>query len=304
MSDAGETAAEVPLQAARHLRLPAPLLVLGSAVSTQSGSAIAKDLFPAVGPTGVVFLRALFGTLMLGIATRPRLHGWTRQQALLAAGLGSALAGLNLTFYEALDRESLGIAVAVQFGGPRLVATFGSRRAVDLVWVGLAGVGIALLAAGAGGHASTPLGLGLSAVAGGWWATYIVLGARVGRVFPDNAALFPARAVAALWLLPVGVVGGGSRLVEGHVLLRASAVGVLASAIPWTLELTALRRVPARVFGVIVALTPAVAALSGFLFLDERLGWQAWLALVLIIAASAGVSIREGPSREPTPVNA
>jgi inner membrane transporter RhtA len=298
MTEVGNALAGVALQptGTHRPRLAAPLLVLGAAISVQSGSAIAKALFPIVGPPGVVFLRVVFGTLILALTTRPRLHGWTRQQLLLVAGLGTALAGLNLTFYEAIARVPLGVAVTVEFIGPLAVAIVGLRHGLDLVWVALAAAGIALLAAGGSHAGGAPLGLVLAAVSGGFWAAYIVLGARVGRMFPDNSALLPAMAVAALWLLPVGVRGVGSHLFEWHVLVRAMAVGALSSAIPWTLELTALRRVPARVFGVIVSLTPAVAALSGFLFLGERLGPSAWVALGLVVSASAGATMRQQPT--------
>lgn len=279
--------------ARRRPSVPAPVLVLGSAVSTQTGSALAKGLFPAVGPPGVLLLRLVFGALLVAIVTRPRLHGWTRQQAPLAAALGTTIVGVNFTFYEALDRASLGITVGLQFTGPLMVAILGSRHRVDLLWAGFAGAGVALLALGAGEHELEPLGLVFALSGGVCWALFIVLGAHVGRVFPDNAGLFPAMAFAAVLVMPPGILVGGRELLDGDVLLRGIAIGALSAAVPWTLELSTLRRVPPRVFGVIISLTPAVAALSGLVFLGERLSRLSWLALGFIIVASAGASTKQ-----------
>jgi len=280
--------------------VPAPLLVLGSAVSVQSGSALAKSLFQTLGPPGVVFLRLLFGTILLCLATRPRPRNWTRHQVILAAALGTTLACLNLTFYEAIARTPLGIAVALEFVGPLAVAVVGSRRALDLLWVVLAGGAVALLAQG-GGYGGSTLGVALSLLAGGFWAVYIVLGVRIGRTYRSNSVLFPAMATGSLWLLPWGTLGAGSHLLEPRLLLEALGVGALSSAIPWTLELTAMRYVSARVFGILVSLTPAVAAVSGFVLLGQRLRPLAWTALALVIVASAG-ALRE--RSEPMPPEA
>src|SRR4051794_8545512 len=196
---------------------------------------------------------------------------------------------MNLSFYEALDRIPLGIAVTIEFVGPLAVAIGGSRRALDLVWVLLAAVGIVLLAR-AGGHVNTA-GILFALLAGVFWATYILLSARTGRVFPGGSGLSLAMAVGAVLLLPVGIAGGGSALLRPELLAAGAGVAMLSSAIPYSLELAALRRPPPRVFGVLLSLEPAMAALAGFVILDQGLRLRDGIAIALVAAASAGASV-------------
>jgi inner membrane transporter RhtA len=277
-------------------RIPATALVLGAAFSVQGGAAVAKSLFPELGPPGVVFLRLLFGTIALWSIQRPRLRDRQHGSLRLAAALGVALVCMNLSFYESLDRIPLGIAVTVEFIGPLGVAVAGSRRAFDLVWVALAGGGIALLAET---HGSVqPLGLGLAALAGCFWATYIILGTRVARTWSGARGLAIAMVVGVVLVLPWGVVSAGSHLGRVDLLGKALGVGVLSSALPWSMEIEAMRRLPTYVFGVLMSLEPAIAALSGFLFLGQGLGWRALLAIGLVVTASMGAQ-RVSPPRVP-----
>jgi inner membrane transporter RhtA len=270
------------------------VFVLGAAVSVQGGAAVAKSLFPELGPPGVVFLRLLFGGVVLWAFGRPVLRGRSARDLGLVALLGVTLVCMNLAFYESLDRLPLGIAVTVEFVGPLGVAVAGSRRRLDLVWVASAAAGIALLAEGRGGDVQA-LGLLLAALAGGFWACYILLGVRVGRVFPGTTGLAPAMLLGALVALPWGVASAGSALVEPALLGAGVGVGLLSSALPWSLELEAMRRLPTHVFGVLMSLEPAVAALAGFVFLDETLGARALVAIALVVVASAGAARTHAP---------
>jgi len=274
--------------------IPAQFLLIGAAVSVQGGAAVAKSLFPTLGPAGVVFLRLSFGALALWVIGRPQLRQRTRHDLFLIAALGVTLVSMNLSFYESLDRLPLGIAVTVEFVGPLTVAVLASRRVLDLVWVALAGAGIALLAGG-DGKAVHVSGLLFAALAGLFWAGYIVLGTRVGRAFAGTTGLAPAMAIGALIALPWGVVSAGDHLRDPQLVGAGVGVGLLCSALPWSLELEAMRRLPTQVFGVLMSLEPAVAALSGFVLLGEHLRLRAWVALVLVVVASAGASRRRAP---------
>ena len=278
----------------RERRASAVGLVLGAACSVQGGAAVAKSLFPTLGPPGVVFLRLLFGSLALWAIARPQLRGRTRGDLRLVAALGVVLVSMNTSFYEALDRAPLGVVVTVEFLGPLAVAVLGSRKPVDLVWVGLAGAGVALLANG-GGRAVHPAGIVLAAVAGFFWALYILLSVRVGRAWPGASGLAPAMALGGLIALPWGVWSAHRHLGDPQLMGAAVGVGLLWSALPWSMELEALRRLPPHVFSVVLSLEPAVAALAGFVFLHEHLRTRAWLAIALVVLASAGAARRRGP---------
>jgi len=273
-------------------------LVLAAACSVQGGAAVAKSLFPQLGAPGVVFLRLLFGSAALWAIARPQLRGRSRRDLRLVAALGVVLVSMNLSFYESLQRLPLGIAVTVEFLGPLAVAVLGSRRAVDLVWVALAAAGVALLANG-GGSAAHPLGIVLAAVAGFFWACYILLSVHVGRAFPGASGLAPAMALGAVLAAPWGIVSAGHHLRDPQLVGAAVGVGLLSSALPWSLELEALRRLPSHVFSVVLSLEPAVAALAGFVFLHEHLRVRAWFAIALVVLASAGAARRRAPELPP-----
>jgi inner membrane transporter RhtA len=270
-------------------RVPSPVLVVGAVASVQFGAAFAKTIFDEIGPGGAVFLRMLFAAAVLMLIWRPRLSGHGRRDIVLILLFGAALAGMNGTFYAALDRIPLGIAVTFEFVGPLGVALFGSRRRLDLVWVALAAAGILLLS-DFGGTDLDGLGVALALIAGAFWAAYILLSARVGQAFPGGGGLALAMLVAVVPLAPIGVAQGGADLLVVWVLAVGFAVAMLSSAIPYTLELEALRRLPAGVFGVLMSLEPALAATAGFIALGEDLATREVVAILLVVAASAGAA--------------
>jgi inner membrane transporter RhtA len=284
----------------RSQRASAVLLVVGAATSVQAGASVAKSLFPSFGPPGVVWLRLVFGSIALWAIARPELRGRPRHELRLVAALGVVLVSMNVSFYESIDRLPLGIAVTVEFLGPLAVAILGSRRRVDFVWVGLAGLGVALLAEGGGKgvHAS---GLALAALAGVFWALYICLSVPIGKAYPGASGLAPAMVLGAILITPWGIISAGHHLREPQLVGAAVGVGLLSSALPWSMELEALRRLPTHVFGVVLSLEPAVAALAGFVFLHEHLRLRAWLAIALVVLASAGAA-REVRRRD-TPID-
>ncbi len=276
-------------------RLPAPLLVLVSIMSVQIGSAIARTLFDELGAPGVTLLRLGLASLLLLAVLRPRLRSWTRRSWLAAAALGATMAGMNLVFYLSLRTVPLGVAVTVEFVGPLLLALVQTRRLLDLLWALLAAGGVVLL--GLDPTTDVPLsGLALALVAGLFWAGYILASSHLGQVLPGTDGLAVALAVAALLVLPVGASGAAGVLSDPTLLIAAFGVALLSSAIPYGLELEALRRMPTRVFGILMSLEPAAGAAAGFAVLGQRLGVRELLALVLVSLASVGVTLgrREG----------
>jgi len=264
-------------------------LVLGAVVSVQFGAALAATLFDDVGAVAVVFLRLAFAALMLLVLWRPTLRGHSKADLRVAGLFGLTLAAMNVSFYTAIDRIPLGVAVTLEFIGPLGVAVAASRSAVDLAWVGLAAGGIALLSGGIGGDLD-PVGVVLALLAGGFWAAYILLSVRVGRLFPGGAGLALAVALAALVVAPAGIAEGGGALLSPLPLLVGAAVALLSSAIPWSFEIESLRRMPAGVFGVLMSVEPAVAALAGLVVLSQSLEWAEVLAIGLVVLASAGAA--------------
>jgi inner membrane transporter RhtA len=268
--------------------------------STQTGAAIAKTLFDDLGPAATAFLRVALAALLLVAIWRPRIAGHTRSELALAAAFGLALCAMNLTFYEAIARIPLGIAVTIEFAGPLAVAIALSRRGLDVLWVVLAAAGILLLARGGGDVQTT--GILLALLAGTFWAAYILLSARAGQAFPGGSGLAIAMVVGGAALIPVGVAGGGAELLDPRLLLAGAGVALLASAIPYSLELEALRRLPAQVFGILMSLEPAMAALAGFVILGEELGPRDVAAIALVATASAGASLTARKPAQPLDV--
>ncbi len=263
-------------------------MVLGSISSVQCGAALATTLFGRVGPAGTVFLRGTFGALVLLLVARRDVAKLQRSDLRDIALFGVTLAAMNLCFYESIQRLPLGVAVTFEFSGPLAVAIFGSRRRRDLIWAGLAGLGIVLLSGDFGGASIDVLGAVLALTAGAFWAIYILLSARVGGRSEGLGGLAAAMGISAALLAPAGIAVGGGELVGGGVLARGVAVGVLSSAFPYALELEALRRLPNAVFGVMMSLEPAVAALIGFIALGQGLDWSEAVAIALVVAASVG----------------
>ncbi len=263
--------------------------------SVQLGAAFAKSLFDEAGVGGTVFMRILFAALVLAVFWRPVVAGRSRADWWLIVPFGFTLAAMNLCIYLAIDRIPLGIAVTFEFVGPLGVAIATSRRALDLLWVALAALGIVLLS-DFGMADLDALGVAFALLAGALWAAYILLSARIGRRLPGGQGLALALLVGSAMLAPVGVADGGTDLLAPGVLAAGLAVAVLSSAIPYTLEMEALRRMPAGVFGVLMSMEPAVAALAGFVLLDEGLAAQELVAILLVVAASAGALRNAGVS--------
>lgn len=271
------------------LLVPIALLVVAM-VSIQSGASLAKNLFPLVGAEGTTALRLVLGAIILSLVMQP----WRARldlrkcHALLAYGL--ALGGMNLLFYMSLQSIPLGIAVALEFTGPLALALFSSRRLLDFVWVILAVVGLwMLLPTGATQNAIDPLGAALALGAGVCWSLYIIFGQKAGARHGRHTVSLGTW-VAALLVLPIGVWHAGSNLLTVDLLPIALSVAVMSSALPYSLEMVALTRLPARTFSVLMSLEPAVAALCGLAFLGEKLLWSQWLAVGAIIIASAGAA--------------
>lgn len=284
---------------------PIPALLLAM-LSLQGGAAFAKTLFPVVGPLGAGALRITLAAVVLGLVFRPNLRGLSRREWQLIVPYGVTLGVMNMSIYSSFALLPLGLAVTLEFLGPLLLATFLSRRALDFVWAGLAGLGIFLMAphnAGAGGHFNV-LGAALALLAAACWACYILIGGRM-RDIPSSTGVSAGMLIAMLVSLPFGIVQAGVKLLEPRLLLAGVAVAVLSSVIPYLLEMRALRQLSAQVFGVLMSLEPAIAALCGLLILHEVLSLPQWLGLLAVAAASVGVSLtaKAKAPAEPEPVN-
>ncbi|MEV5729044.1 MULTISPECIES: EamA family transporter [Streptomyces] len=267
--------------------IPPPALVLLGIVSVQVGSALAKHLFGAVGSFGTVALRLLFAAAVLMLLWRPTLR-MSRRAWTVVVGYGVILALMNLCFYLALERIPLGIAVTIEFLGPLTVALAGSRRWLDAFWALLAAGGVVLLMGGRGDL--DLVGFLFALAAGTFWGLYILVGAALGRHTTEGNGLALGMAVAALVAVPFGVAESGTALIQPWVLAAGLGVALLSSVIPYSLDLEALRRMPPRVFGILMSLEPAMAALIGLIVLQESLHWSQWLAVLCVVAASAGAT--------------
>ncbi|WBO69313.1 EamA family transporter [Streptomyces camelliae] len=279
-------------------------LVLAGGISVQFGGALAVTLMPRAGALGVVTLRLLAAAIVLLVVCRPRLRGHSRADWGTVLAFGIAMGAMNGLFYEAVARIPLGPAVTLEVLGPLTLSVLASRRAINAVWAGLALLGVFLL--GGGGFSDLdPIGVGFALGAGAMWAVYILFSARTGRRFPQADGLALAMAVAALLFLPLGITSAGTRLLNPTTVALGSAVALLSSVLPYTLELLALRRLPASTFAILMSLEPAIAATAGFLILGQSLSWTETAAITLVIAASIGAvrtQVGRGKARvEPTP---
>ncbi|MEF9904629.1 EamA family transporter [Streptomyces sp. P9-A2] len=262
-------------------------LVLAGGISVQFGGALAVTLMPRAGALGVVTLRLLVAAIVLLVVCRPRLRGHSRADWTTVIVFGLAMAGMNGLFYQSVARIPLGTAVTLEVLGPLALSVLASRRAVNFLWAGLALAGVVLLGGGSFGSLD-PLGVVFALGAGVMWAAYIVFSARTGRRFPQADGLALAMGVAALVFLPLGIAESGTKLVEPTTLALGAAVAVLSSVLPYTLELLALRRLPASTFAILMSLEPAIAAAAGFLILSQALTLTEAAAIALVIAASMG----------------
>ncbi|WP_095148536.1 threonine/homoserine exporter RhtA [Pseudomonas sp. Irchel s3a18] len=270
--------------------LPVGLLLIAMA-SIQSGASLAKSMFPVVGAEGTTTLRLIFASVIMVLLLRPWKARLTAKSLRTVIVYGVALGGMNLLFYMSLQTVPLGIAVALEFTGPLAVAIYASRRAIDFMWIGLAVVGLLLLIPTDAASASIDLvGAGYALAAGVCWALYILFGQKAGA---DNGVQTAALGVmiAALFVAPFGIAHAGAALLTPSLIPIALGVAILSTALPYTLEMVALTRMPARTFGTLMSIEPAVGALSGLLFLHEYLSLAQWMAITCIILASVGATM-------------
>ena len=276
---------------------PVGLLLIAMA-SIQTGASLAKQLFPLVGAQGTTTLRLLFASVIMLLLLRPWRARFNADSLRTIVVYGISLGCMNLMFYLALRTVPLGIAVALEFTGPLAVAILASRRAIDFIWIGLAVFGLVLLVPfGAASQGVDPVGAGFALGAGTFWALYIVYGQKAGH---DNGVQTAALGVmiAALFVAPVGIVHAGSALLSPAVIPLGIGVAILSTALPYSLEMVALTRMPARTFGTLMSIEPAFGAICGLVFLHEVLSVTQWLAIVSIITASVGATLslrKEGP---------
>jgi inner membrane transporter RhtA len=281
----------------RHGGTPLAVGLVVTAVTTlQVGAGFAVKLFDELGPAGTALVRLAVAAAVLWAIWRPDPRGHPAADLRVAVLFGLTLGAMNWAIYSAMDRIPLGVAVTIEFVGPLGVAVAGSRRPLDLLWVVLAAAGILLLAGPAGSDLDA-LGIVFALLAGAAWAAYILLSVRVGRLFGGGRGLAIAMAAGAVLVAPAGIAQAGDALLRPELLAAGAGVALASSVIPYSLELEALRRLPARVFGVLMSLEPAVAALAGLLVLGQALAAAEVVAIGLVVLASAGAAAgAEGPS--------
>lgn len=272
------------------IKFPAVLMVLLAIASFQGGAAIAKGIFPVLGAAATSSLRIVLSAIILVLFNRPSLRKLTPAKWRLVALYGLTLGTMNTVFYMAISRIPLGVGVAIEFIGPLALALTSSRRFADFFWVLLAAAGIALIAPWSNKGLDIT-GILLALLAGALWAAYILLGGRISKIMDSGEAVTIGMMFAAILVLPVAIGNGLLTNFKPAMLLPGLALALLSSAIPFTLEMHALRKIPAKTFSILMSLEPAVAAFSGLIFLHEYLSFHEWLAVALVIVASAGVTL-------------
>lgn len=268
---------------------PVPAVVL-SIVSVQGGAAIAKGIFPVLGAAATSSLRIVLSAVILTIFNRPNLKQVSAKQWKAVSLYGLTLGAMNIIFYLAISRIPLGLGVTLEFIGPLVLALIGSKRILDLLWVLLAAIGIALITPWSNNGVDL-LGIILALLAGVFWAGYIVLGGRISKIMDAGAAVTIGMLFASVLILPIAIWDGLLTNLKPGILLLGFALALLSSAIPFTLEMNALRKIPAKTFSILMSLEPAAAALSGLIFLQEYLSVYEWLAVGLVVIASAGATL-------------
>lgn len=291
----------VPLPAPRLAAAWPYLALIGGIVSLSVGTSFAKTLYPMVGAAGTASLRVGLSALILLAVWRPWRSRLTRADVKGLAVYGVVMGLMNLSFYMSLATIPLGVALAIEFTGPLTIALLHSRKLVHFVWVGLAVLGLALLLPLDGDvQALDPVGCAFAAAAALFWALYIVFGKRVSHL-PSGPTVAVGMSVAALTVVPFGAATAGLTLLNPSILMLGLIVAVVSSALPYTLDMIALRGIPKRTFGVMLSGDPAVGALAGLLFLGEHLSGLQWLAIAAIIAASIG-AVLTSPGDEDQPL--
>ncbi|MEV0007480.1 EamA family transporter [Streptomyces sp. NPDC051840] len=288
-----------PRAGGRRAALGPVALVVAGGLSVQFGAAVAVLLMPRAGALGVVSLRLAAAALVLLVVCRPKLRGHSRADWGTVVAFGIAMGGMNTLFYQAVNHIPLGAAVTLEVLGPLALSVIASRRLINLVWAVLALGGVVLLSGG-GFDRLDPAGAAYALGAGAMWAAYIIFSARTGRRFPQADGLALAMVVAAVLSLPLGIMEAGSKLLVPSTLGLGAAVALLSSVLPYTLELMALRRLPAPTFAILMSLEPAIAATAGFLILDQALSTTDALAIALVIGASMG-AVRSQTARVQSP---
>jgi len=268
---------------------PVPAVLL-SIISVQGGAAIAKGIFPVLGAAATSSLRIVLSALILVIYNRPNLKDLTSAQWKLVSIYGVTLGFMNLVFYLAIERIPLGLGVTLEFIGPLVLALTGSKKALDFLWVILAAIGIALIAPWSS-EGLDLLGVFLALLAGLFWATYIVIGGRISKIMDSGKAVTIGMLFASIVIIPFALAGGILDNIKPGIFVAGLALALLSSAIPFTLEMKALRKIPAKTFSILMSLEPAAGALSGMIFLHEYLSVFEWLAVFLVVVASAGAAI-------------
>jgi inner membrane transporter RhtA len=265
-------------------------LVLGSIISVQFGAAISVTIFDQVGVAGSTLLRLAFASLFLFLLSRPKVAQWSARQVKMAIAFGVTLAAMNLAFYFAIDILPVGIATTIEFIGPISIAAIFSRRLLDGLWVALAAAGVVLIAQPWSGGSLELEGVLMALLAAFFWAVYILIAQRAGEVFPDRDGLTIAMMIGTAIVFIPGVASAGAMLVTPQILLLGAVIGLLSSLIPYSFELEALRRMPARVFGTLMSIEPAVAVLAGFIILSQTPTLFELFAISLVVIASVGVT--------------
>ncbi|RDC56983.1 DMT family transporter [Pedobacter chinensis] len=273
-----------------RINIPPIPAVLLSIISVQCGAAIAKGLFPEIGAAATASLRIGLSAIILLLAFRPNLFKLNAKQWKYVSLYGISLGAMNMVFYMAIERIPIGLGVTLEFVGPLVLAIFSSKRAIDFIWVVLAATGIALIAPWTSNGLNVT-GVLLALLAGGFWAAYIILGGRISKIMKGGEAVAVGMLFATILILPFGFSGGGLSNLNPKLLGLGAALALLSSAIPFTLEIKALKQLPARTFSILMSLEPAMASLAAFVFLQEYLSFTECIAVACVVIASAGSSL-------------
>ncbi|MET0572876.1 MAG: DMT family transporter [Pedobacter agri] len=272
------------------INLPPVPAVLLSIISVQCGAAIAKGLFPEIGAAATASLRIGLSAIILLAAFRPNLTKLNAKQWKYVILYGLSLGAMNMVFYMAIERIPIGLGVTLEFVGPLLLAIFSSKKAIDFIWIVVAAIGIALIAPWTSNGLNLT-GVLLALLAGGFWAAYIILGGRISKIMKGGEAVAVGMLFATLLILPFGIFSGGLNHLSPKLLGLGASLALLSSAIPFTLEINALKQLPARTFSILMSLEPAMAALAAFVFLQEYLSLTECIAVACVVIASAGSAI-------------
>jgi inner membrane transporter RhtA len=284
----------------KGLEIPAIPAVLLSIISFQGGAALAKGIFPVLGAVATASLRIVLSAIILVIFNRPNIRNLTRAQWKAVALYGLTLGAMNIIFYIAIARIPLALGVALEFIGPLVLALTGSKRIIDFLWVVLAAAGIILIEPW-GNNAVDIVGVLLALIAGAFWAAYILIGGHISKIMDGGKAVTIGMIFASILVLPIGIADGLLTHFRPVMIVSGVSLALLSSAIPFSLEMSALDKIPAKTFSILMSLEPAVAALSGLVFLHEYLSFYEWLAVALIIVASSGATLTKKKSTHTVP---